>query len=73
MNPYETVSKMVSGRLGRPLTEAELIKLHHAVAEADEGRITAKIAVGSLIGVNQDWPESHRGMALEAFSLESLA
>jgi hypothetical protein len=73
MTPYERVSAMIGTRLNRRLTEAELVKLHHAVAEAEMGRITAKIAVGTLIGINQEWPEGHRKAALRTFELESLA
>jgi hypothetical protein len=70
---YETLCKMAQHNAGRPLTEAEQIRIHHAMAEADCGRITARLAIGEIVGgVNEDWPSMTRKTAVDVFGLNGL-
>lgn len=72
---YERFHLLVAAaerNVDRPLKAAEMVRIHHALVESD-AHITAKLALGAILGLNDDWPEAHIHEALKVYALEDLA
>lgn len=66
----DALIRVYEDKAGHAATRAETAALAHALDDAEDGKMTAKLALGWLFGTNEDWPYMTIKIALDTYDLE---
>jgi len=70
INNLRIIRETFERKVGRPATPEEVSGIRRAYQRNDT--VTSSIALGVIMGTNQDWPEWHQRSALDAYGLAAF-